>query len=55
MFVLCRGNLHYHCSSRNHGVSISEAEETFELISRLKNSYIKRTVSFWFAYFAICF
>jgi len=43
--MLCRGDLHYYCSSKNHGVSISEAEELFEMISKLKNSYIKQIVS----------
>jgi len=46
MFVLYRGDLHYNCSSsRNHGVSLSEAEEIFEIISKLKNSYILRIVN----------
>jgi len=45
MFVLYRGDLHYNCSSRNHGVSLIEAEEIFEIISKLKNSYILRIVN----------
>ena len=47
-FVLCRGDSHYYCSSRNHGVSLSEAEEIFEIVSKLKNSYIKQIVSYRF-------
>jgi len=42
---LLPGDAHFHCSRRNHGVSISEAVEIFDLISSLKNDYVKQIIA----------